>query len=151
MMGQWLWIVAIYAEPVVVNHGVLCWASGCESSCATLRQWYRIMVSYDEPVVVNRDVLYWASGCDSWSVMLSQWLWIMVSYGKHMYIFKRYETEHKIGTSPITNMPVNFLHRYWLPFTLTWIHPLFGGVCVAHLFRFWTCVLFVFVQCLVPK
>ena len=45
------------AEPVDVNHGVLCWASGCESSCAMLRQWLRIMVSYDEPVVVNRDVL----------------------------------------------------------------------------------------------
>jgi hypothetical protein len=46
-----------YSEPVVVNHGVLCWASGCESWCAMLNQWLCIMVCYAEPVVVNHGVL----------------------------------------------------------------------------------------------
>jgi hypothetical protein len=36
-----------YAEPVVVNHYVLFWASGCESG-----------VYYSEPVVVNHGVLW---------------------------------------------------------------------------------------------
>jgi hypothetical protein len=31
MMSQWLWMMVCYSEPVVVNHGVLCWASGCEA------------------------------------------------------------------------------------------------------------------------
>jgi hypothetical protein len=48
--------------PVVVNHGVLCWISGCELCCAML---------------VHHGELYWASGCESWCAMLSQWLWIM--------------------------------------------------------------------------
>jgi hypothetical protein len=53
-----LWIVVSYAEPVVVNHGVLCWASGCELWCVILSQWLWIIVSYD----------------------ICQWLWIMVCY-----------------------------------------------------------------------
>ena len=47
-----------YAELVVVNHGVLCPASGCESWCVMLGQWLSIIVSYDEPVVVNHGMLY---------------------------------------------------------------------------------------------
>ena len=75
---------------MVVNHFVLCWASGCESWCAMLRagihdvlclaigfeswyvmlsQWLCIMVCYSEPVIVNQGMLYWA-----------QWLWIMLFY-----------------------------------------------------------------------
>ena len=57
--------MVIYAEPVVVNHGVLFWASGCESYCVILSQWLWIMVIYAEPVVVNHGVLFWASGCES--------------------------------------------------------------------------------------
>ena len=30
--------MACYSEPVVVNHGVLCGASGCDSWCAMLSQ-----------------------------------------------------------------------------------------------------------------
>jgi hypothetical protein len=57
-----------YAEPVVMNHGVLCWASDCESWCAMLSQWLCIILCYAEPVVVNHDVLFCASGCESWCV-----------------------------------------------------------------------------------
>jgi hypothetical protein len=45
-----------YAEPVVVNHGVLYWASGSESQCDILSQWLWIMVSCAEPMVVNDGV-----------------------------------------------------------------------------------------------
>ena len=51
-----------YAEPVIVNEGVLLW----------------ITVINAEAVDVNHGVLYWASGCESWCVFLSQWLLIMV-------------------------------------------------------------------------
>ena len=34
----------IYTEPVVVNHGMLCWPSG--------------IASYDEPVVLYHGILY---------------------------------------------------------------------------------------------
>jgi hypothetical protein len=51
MLCQRLWIMACYSEPVVVNHGALFWASGCES-CVIL-----------------------SSGCESWWAMLSQWTW----------------------------------------------------------------------------
>jgi hypothetical protein len=28
ILSQWLWVIVCYAEPVVVNHGELCWATG---------------------------------------------------------------------------------------------------------------------------
>jgi hypothetical protein len=76
MLSQSCWIMVCYAEPVVVNHGVLCWAGW----------WLWITMCYAEPVVINHSVLCWASGyvvlcwvrgCESWCVMLSHWLWIM--------------------------------------------------------------------------
>ena len=45
--------MACYTVPVVVNHGVLCRASGCESWFVILRQWLGIIGYYAEPVVVN--------------------------------------------------------------------------------------------------
>ena len=63
MPNQWLWIIVIYAEPVVVNHSVLWWVSGCESWIVMLCQRLWIMVCYAEPVVVNHGGLCWASGC----------------------------------------------------------------------------------------
>ena len=71
LLSQWLWIMVCYAEPVVVNRGVLFWAIGCESWCAMLNQWLCIMVCYAE-----------ACGCESWCVILRQWLWIMVCYAE---------------------------------------------------------------------
>jgi hypothetical protein len=60
------WIsITHHASQTLVNHGVLCWVSGCELWCAML---------------VNHGELYWASGCESWFAMLCQWLWVMVSY-----------------------------------------------------------------------
>jgi hypothetical protein len=52
-----------YAEPVVVNHGVLCGASGCESWSVILSQWLFIMVCIAEQVIVNHDEFYCSSGC----------------------------------------------------------------------------------------
>jgi hypothetical protein len=79
-----------YAEPVVVNHVELYWASGCESCCVILRKWLWIKLCYAEQVVVNHvlcwervtnhGVLCWASGCESCCVILIQWKWIMVCY-----------------------------------------------------------------------
>jgi hypothetical protein len=62
MLCQSLLIMAYYTEPVVVNHGVLCGASGCESLCAILNQWLLIMVYITEQVIVNHGELYCASG-----------------------------------------------------------------------------------------
>jgi hypothetical protein len=44
------------------------------------------------------------------------------------------------------------LNRKCLPFLNTWLTPVFGGICVAHLFSFLCCVLvlFFFVLFLVP-
>jgi hypothetical protein len=62
MLSQWFWIIVCYAEQwLVVNHGVIWWASGCEPLCAMLSQW----------VVLNHDVLCWASGCESFCAMTS--------------------------------------------------------------------------------
>ena len=54
---------------MAVNHGVLCWASGCETLCVMLSS-----------VCRNHGVLCWASRCESLRVMLSQWSWIMMCY-----------------------------------------------------------------------
>jgi len=54
-----------HAEPVVVNHVLLCWASGCESCCVILSQWLWIMVCYDEPVAVSHGLLCCAKDCES--------------------------------------------------------------------------------------
>jgi hypothetical protein len=51
-----------YAEPLVVNHGVLCLGSDNESWCVMLSQWLCNMVCYAEPVVVNHGVLCRTSG-----------------------------------------------------------------------------------------
>jgi hypothetical protein len=90
-------------------HGVLCWASGCESMRVMLSHWLWIMVSYGEPgvvkhgllwfgqwvwimvcyaepVLVNHDELRWGSGCEIWCVILSMWLWIMVCYSEPMVV-----------------------------------------------------------------
>jgi hypothetical protein len=63
-----------HAEPVVVNHGVVCWPSGCESWWGMLRKWLLIMLCYAEPVVVNH------------CAMLSQWLSIMVCYSEPVVV-----------------------------------------------------------------
>jgi hypothetical protein len=47
-------IMVNYAEPMVVNYGVLCCANGCESCCVILNQWWCIKVCYAEPLVVNQ-------------------------------------------------------------------------------------------------
>jgi hypothetical protein len=101
---QWMWIMECYTEPVVVYHGVYCWASDCESWWVLLFQWLLIMVCYTESVVLNYAVLclwtmvgytepvavnhcllccasrcesWWVilcQGCELWCVMLSLWL-----------------------------------------------------------------------------
>jgi hypothetical protein len=58
MLNQWLCIMVCYAEPVVVNHGVLFRASGCESWCAMRSKGLCIMVCYAELVVENNGVLF---------------------------------------------------------------------------------------------
>jgi hypothetical protein len=58
MLSHWLWTMVYYSEPVVVNHGEICWATGYESLCFMLSR-----------VCWNHSVLCWASDCDSWCVM----------------------------------------------------------------------------------
>ena len=50
-------IMVNYAEPVVLNHVVLCGASGFESLSVMLSRWLRIIMCYAEPVVVNNGKL----------------------------------------------------------------------------------------------
>ena len=52
-----------YAEPVVVNHGVLCGASGCESWCVLLSKWLLIIVYIAEEVILNLGEFYCTSDC----------------------------------------------------------------------------------------
>ena len=59
---------------MVVNHGELSLASGCESCCAMLNQWLWITV------------LFWASGRESWCIIQSQWLLIMSCYSEPMVL-----------------------------------------------------------------
>ena len=65
-------------EQVVVNHGVLCSSSGCESWCVMMSQLLLNMVSYAEKVVLDHGVLCWASGCESCCVMLNR---VVVNHG----------------------------------------------------------------------
>ena len=41
------------SEAVVVNHGLLCCAKGCELWQVILSQWLCIIVCYTDPMVVN--------------------------------------------------------------------------------------------------
>jgi hypothetical protein len=63
MLSQWLLIMVCNTEPVVVNHGLLCCAKGCELWHVMLSQWLLVMMCIAEPVVVIHGVLYLASGC----------------------------------------------------------------------------------------
>ena len=67
-----------YSEPVGVNRGGLCWPRGCESWWVMMSKWLWIMLCYDELVVLHEDEICWASGCESWYTILSQWMWILV-------------------------------------------------------------------------
>jgi hypothetical protein len=51
-------MMACFAEPVIVNHGVIYGASGCDSWRVILSQWLLIMVCYAAPVAVNHGVLF---------------------------------------------------------------------------------------------
>jgi hypothetical protein len=53
MLSQWLLIMVCNSEPVVVNHGLLYCAKGCELWRVILSQWLSIMVCYTKPVDVN--------------------------------------------------------------------------------------------------
>jgi hypothetical protein len=80
ILNLWLWIMVCNAKQVVVNLGVSCRASGCESYGVKLSQWLWIMVCNSEPVVVNHGLLCYAKCCKSWCDMLSKWLWIIRCY-----------------------------------------------------------------------
>jgi hypothetical protein len=128
------WYTTCYAEPVIVNHVVLCWASGYVSWCAMLSQWLWIMVCYSEPVVVNHRVLCWPSGCESWWVMLSQWLWIVVCYAEpvvvyHGVLFLASDCESccVFLSQRFTNTGSKYhtiIHNQWLSITHHDSHPL---------------------------
>jgi hypothetical protein len=86
-----------YAEPVGVNHGVLCWAEWLWFRMVILSQLLWVMVSYDEPVVVYHGVLCRVNGCESCALCLasgyesrwvkpSQWLLIMVCYAEQVVV-----------------------------------------------------------------
>ena len=64
MLSQWLLSMVCNSEPVVVNHGLLYCAKGCELWRVILSQWLSIMVCYTEPVDVNRGKFYCASSCE---------------------------------------------------------------------------------------
>jgi hypothetical protein len=49
--------MACYTDPVVVNHGMLGGASGCESWCVILSQLLLVMMCISEPVAGNPGVL----------------------------------------------------------------------------------------------
>ena len=55
--------MASYIKPVVVNHGVLCGASDCESWCVLLSQWLLIMVYIAEQVNLNLGEFCCTSDC----------------------------------------------------------------------------------------
>ena len=56
------------AVQVVLNHGVICCASGCELLFVMLKQWLLIVVCRTEPVIVNHGMLCCAKGFESWRV-----------------------------------------------------------------------------------
>jgi hypothetical protein len=66
---QWLWITVCYAGPLVVNRGVLCWASGCDSWCAMLCKWLwiicvmQIKINYNYTLFINGGLNEWGSDC----------------------------------------------------------------------------------------
>jgi hypothetical protein len=69
-------IMVSYIEPVTVNHGLLCYASGCESWWVMLCQRLWIMACYSEPVVVNHDVLLSITHHDSQPLVQHSTPWL---------------------------------------------------------------------------
>jgi hypothetical protein len=92
------------AEPVVLNHGVLCWPSGCESWCALMSQWLWIMVCFAEPVVVNHGVVCWTSGCESW------WHRITHSDSHHWLSIANHDSQPLVTHSTAWFTITGFLH-----------------------------------------
>jgi hypothetical protein len=123
MLSQRLTIVVYYNAPVVVNHDVLCWASGCESLWIMLSQWLCNIVSYNVILVV------W----EPWCVILSQWLgitvwmpcqwvWIMVSYAEPVVV------NHYVLFCASRCEPWRVMMKQWLWIMLCY----YVAVCVTH-------------------
>jgi hypothetical protein len=74
------WNSMCYSEPVAVNHGVLLWASDCESWCVMLNQGLGIPVRYAELVNMNHCELCSASCCESlWGMPSRYTPWFTVT------------------------------------------------------------------------
>ena len=71
MLSEWLLIMVCNSEPLVVNHGLLCCAKGCEL-CRVIME---IMVYYTESVVVNHGLFFQRN-----------WLLIMVCYAEPVVV-----------------------------------------------------------------
>jgi hypothetical protein len=100
ILRQWVWIMVCYAEPVVVNHGVLFSSHMCEPWWGMLSQKLTIIVYYTEPVVLNHFGLCWNSDCESWCAMISKCVGIMVCY-----------SEPVVGNHGVNAVPVCVNHN----------------------------------------
>jgi hypothetical protein len=79
-IGMWcqrLWIMVNYAEPVQVNHGVLCWASG---SATTGSVWHT-MIHRHWLTIRHHDSQPLAQYCTPW-YPTTGWLQVMVIYAE---------------------------------------------------------------------
>jgi hypothetical protein len=114
MLSQWFWNIVCDAEPVTVNHGVLCGASCCpmiHNHCLSIihydcqplahhdSPWFTpigkekhtmnhnhwLSITHNVPHL-HHVVFCWVSGCHSLWAMLSQWLWIMVCYAESVAV-----------------------------------------------------------------
>jgi hypothetical protein len=83
MVDQWWWVMVCIAEPVVVNHGVLCWASGCESCCAILSRlhWFSITHHDLQPLAQHYTAWFTTTGPSQHVIIHNHWLISFITNG----------------------------------------------------------------------
>jgi hypothetical protein len=115
---QWLGIMVFYAEPVIVNHVLLCWASVCESLLFMLSQWLWIMVYDAEPEVVNHGELCRASGYDSCCAAHHSTPWFTTTGSVQLTMIHNhwFSIAHH-DSQPLAHSSLTMIHHHWLRIT----------------------------------
>jgi hypothetical protein len=123
MLSQWVWIMVCNSEPVVVNHGLLCGASGCESWCVLLSQWLLIMMYIQHCTL-------WLTPTGSAKHTMTQNHWLSTTHHDLQSIAQDYTPWFTINCSGLHTMIQNHLLRI--------THVSFAGpVGVSHGVQWW--------------
>jgi hypothetical protein len=126
MLYQRLWIMTSYTKPVVVNHGVLCGASGCESWCA--------IIAHHDSQPLSQHYTLWLTPTGSAKLTMTHNHLLSTTHDDSQSITQDYTPWFTITCSGFHTM----IYNHWFSITHDNSHPL--AWCVMLSQRLWIMV-----------